>query len=46
VAFDLGTRRATHWPPALLQKLAAWRTNAPAAALDRVMDWKLAFGAS
>jgi acyl-CoA thioester hydrolase len=42
LAFDLQTRRATHWPPAMLEKLAAWRTNAPAADLMGLMDWKLA----
>jgi acyl-CoA thioesterase FadM len=41
LAFDLETRRATHWPPPMLEKLAAWRTQAPAAELIALMDWKL-----
>jgi acyl-CoA thioesterase FadM len=41
LAFDLETRRAALWPPAMLEKLAAWRTNAPAAELIALMEWKL-----
>jgi hypothetical protein len=41
LAFDLQSRRASHWPPAMLKKLAAWRTDAPAADLIALMDWKL-----
>lgn len=41
LAFDLETRRAALWPPAMLEKLAAWRTNAPAAELIALMDWRL-----
>jgi acyl-CoA thioester hydrolase len=41
LAFDLETRRASSWPPPMLQRLAAWRTNAPAADLIGLMDWKL-----
>jgi acyl-CoA thioester hydrolase len=41
LAFDLHTRRASRWPPAMLERLAAWRTDAPAAVLNGVCDWKL-----
>jgi len=33
LAFDLDSRRASSWTPAMSEKLAAWRTDAPAASL-------------
>jgi acyl-CoA thioester hydrolase len=33
LAFDLDSRRAVSWPPTMMEKLAAWRTDAPAASL-------------
>jgi acyl-CoA thioester hydrolase len=41
LAFDLDTRRATRWPPSMLERLAAWRTDAPAAELNGLMPWDL-----
>jgi acyl-CoA thioester hydrolase len=41
LAFDLETRRAAQWPQSMLERLAAWRTEAPAAELLALMDWKL-----
>ena len=43
LAFDLETRRAALWPQPMLAKLAAWRTDAPAAELIALMDWKVGF---
>jgi acyl-CoA thioester hydrolase len=42
LAFDLDRRRATRWSASMLTSLAAWRTDAPAAALNGVMSWNLA----
>jgi acyl-CoA thioesterase FadM len=41
LAFDLDTRRATHWSQPMLEALAARRINTPTAAIAGVMDWKL-----
>ena len=41
LAFNLDTRRATHWPQPILESLGARRINKPASAIPGVMDWKL-----
>jgi acyl-CoA thioester hydrolase len=39
LAFDLDTRRASSWPPAMLEALAKWRDESACASLEGVMDW-------
>lgn len=41
LAFDLSRRRASHWPDAILQALAARKGGADAGRLERVLDWGL-----
>jgi acyl-CoA thioester hydrolase len=41
LAFNLDTRRATHWSQPMLEALAAWRIDTPVSAIAGVMDWRL-----
>jgi acyl-CoA thioesterase FadM len=41
LAFDLDSRRASHWTPHMLAELAVWQPRLDATLLDHLMDWGL-----